>query len=129
MPSTKEKIRRNIEKGDKLRNPETIEFKSTHGLDFLVAPHFMPEFANFKVGTCHGLYTADADKYIIVAVVNDKNGNGHLQDVFDWFEQSCIRDNKKLMVAELMNGSFRKHLIEKRGFVPYGENDLIKEFK
>lgn len=124
MASIKEEIRRRMEKENKVN--DNAEFKSTHNLPFETAPHFMPEFVNYRVGTCTGIYCYNEKCYMILAVGNDKEGNGHLEDVFDWFINSCIRDKKHLMVLEVWNERFKKHLIEKRGFIPSGEEHVIK---
>ena len=128
MPSPKQIIKRNIEKGNRLKNDE-IEFRSTNNLPFEIAPFYTPDVTRFRVGTCNGIFSFDSDNYIIIGVSNDKQGNGHLQDVFDWFENSCQRDKKNLMVAEIMNRQFMKHLIEKRDFVAINNNNVIKYFK
>jgi hypothetical protein len=128
MPSIKEQIKRNIEKGNKLKKGE-VEFKSTHNLYFETAPFYHPSATRFRVGTCTGIFSCDGDNYIIIGIGNDKQGNGHLQDVFDWFENSCKRDKKNLMVVEIMNKPFMKHLIEKRGFKAIDNNNVIKYFK
>ena len=106
------------------------EFKSTHNLDFYAATWDRhPDYTKFKVGTCHGLYTANGNTYELLAIVNDEPNNGHLQDVFDWFENSCKRDRYDLKVLELMNEDFKNHLVKQRGFKPCGKDDLIKQFR
>ena len=125
MPSIKQEIKRKVDKSNKLKD-KTPQFKSTHELDFMWAPHWDKNFVQFKIGTCHGLYTSSASAYQILAISNDNPGNGHLQDVFDWFENSCKRDKKDLMFLELMNFRFKKYLIEKRGFINHGKDSLIK---
>lgn len=104
---------------------------TTHKLDFEVAPwHHNDAFKKFRVGTCEGLYICTPDLIGIVAVENTHSGNGHLNDVFEWFEFSCIQNKIPLMVLEIMNERFGKHLIEKRGFTPIeGTSDLIKTFE
>ena len=79
MPSIKEQIRRKMEK--ELDMDTEPDFKSTNGLEFLCARHWMRGFIYYKVGTCHGIYTADENNFQILAIVNDQPGNGHLQDV------------------------------------------------
>ena len=128
MPSIKEQIRRNIEKADKLKKGE-VGFKSTHNLLFETAPFYTPDAIRFRVGTCTGIYSYESTKYIIIGITNHEQGNGHLDDVFEWFENSCKRDKKNLMVAEIMNRRFRKHLIEKRGFTALDEDNVIKYIK
>jgi hypothetical protein len=128
MPSVKENIKRSIEKGNKLNSRDYDNFKSTNNLPFEMATYITPDFTAFRVGTCHGLFGFDGKSYAILAVQNENQGNGHLNDVFEWFENSCKRDKKNLMVLELWNDDFKKHLINKRGFVVYPDNNehLIK---
>lgn len=80
----------------------------------------------FQIGTCHGLWKCKNRQYQILAIDNDEPGNGHLDDVFEWFENSCKRDGYNLVIQELWNLGFKKHLIEKRGFKPLGKDNLIK---
>lgn len=110
------------------------EFRTTHNLAFEVAPWepFIPVpmtegYMRFRIGTCEGLWTSDETSYKILAIDNTVPGNGHLQDVFEWFENSCRRDRKWLVVQEIMNKEFRTHLIKKRGFKPYRVDDVIKK--
>ena len=108
--------------------------QTKHRLDFEVAPSpynmFNDGHMMFRIGTCEGQWGSTKDSYYILSVVNTEQGNGHLDDVFEWFEYSAKRDAKNLLVLECMNGRFYRHLIEKRGFVPLdkmGEN-CIKVF-
>jgi len=129
MASVKEQIKRSLEKSNKIKNSTNEdEFKSTHNLPFETAPHFMEGFMNYRVGTCTGIYCWNEKCYMILAVGNSKEGNGHLQDVFDWFENSCKRDKRHLMVLEVWNKRFMKHLIEKRGFIPCGDTEHVIKF-
>lgn len=68
--------------------------------------------------------------YYILSIINDKPGNGHLDDVFEWFENSCKRDGRNLLVLECFNEEFYDHLISKRNFLPIGNNkeNCIKVF-
>jgi hypothetical protein len=100
--------------------------KTKHDLDFLSDNH--PFYGLiFKVGTCHGIWRFNADSYIIIAITNDKPNNGHLDDVFQWFENSCKRDKRSLKVIEIMNRDFYWHLISKRGFEPVDNESVIKK--
>lgn len=108
--------------------------QTKHKLDFGVAPSPYDLFSDghmmFQVGTCEGQWGCTKDSYFILSVTNKQQGNGHLDDVFEWFEYSAKRDGKNLMVLECMNERFYKHLLAKRGFVPLdvkGEN-CIKIF-
>ena len=107
------------------------EFKSTNNLQFEQRPWFRdPGQDEFRIGTCEGLYFSTPDAYCILVVTNNEKGNGHLQDVFDWFENSCKRDGKNLMILDFFNEKFKTHCINKRGFSPVpGTDHLIKKFK
>lgn len=104
-----------------------------HNLDFEVAPwHNGPMFDDwslFRIGTVHGQWRYAAGQYEILSILNDKPGNNHLTDFFQWFEFACKRDGYNLLIREVMNERFKKHLIEKRGFTEYGADDAIKHFK
>lgn len=109
-------------------------FKSTHNLPFEQGGSFMGEGSPllWKIGTCHGLWYPDDEKlqYVLLAVTNDEQGNGHFTDVLEWFENSCKRDQRDFVVAEVWNKRLRKHLIEKRGFKPIEHSDsVIKKFR
>ena len=105
------------------------QFQSTHKLDFECAEYpISPEWIQYRVGTCHGLWTASEGCYDILAVSNQKPGNGHFEDVLEWFEQSCRRDGYNLRILECWNQELKVHLVEKRGFENYEEDNLIKKF-
>ena len=80
----------------------------------------------YRVGTVHGQWIAAETAYEILSFINNEPSNGHLDDVFEWFEYSCKRDKKDLIIREFWNNDFKEHCIKKRGFKLYGENDLIK---
>lgn len=94
------------------------EVITTHKLDFETAPGVYGPHPVFRVGTCNGQYGSTKDSYYILSVINDEPGNGHLDDVFEWFEHSCKRHGKNLLVLECFNPGFYLHLISKRGFIP-----------
>ena len=92
-----------------------MDFVSKHNLPFETAIH--PVYGTvFRVGTCHGIWGSTDDSYYLLSIMNDEKGNGHLDDVFEWFENSCKRDNRNLLVLACMNQDFYFHLIKKRGF-------------
>lgn len=102
-----------------------MDLITTHKLDFEVAPwDFVftsdPTMKKFRVGTCHGLFGYDKTYYFILAIGNDQPGNGHFEDVLEWFYFSCKRDKKHLKIMQIMEERFYKHLIKKRGFVNSG---------
>jgi hypothetical protein len=107
-------------------------FKSSHNLEFLSAhwnnPFNQEGWQIFKIGTCNGQWTSTNDSYDILSVINDDPGNGHFDDVLEWFEQSCIRDKKALRILEVWNKELAKHLVTKRGFTYQSEDNLIKRF-
>jgi len=91
---------------------------TTHNLDFLSAEDEFLGTLNFKIGTCVGQWGSTWDSYYILTVINDQPGNGHFDDVLQWFEYSAKRDNKNLIVLELWNERLYFHLLIKRGFIP-----------
>lgn len=104
------------------------QFKSTHNLDFEIAPWYTAEFQLFRIGTCEGLWGSDAECYLILAILNNEPGNGHFEDVLEWFENSCCRDKKRLRILEIDNSGLMVHLIEKRGFKKIKGNNVEKTF-
>lgn len=108
-------------------------FKTTHDLPFLSkrwdSAFNFDGLQEFKIGTCIGQWTSTKETYDIISIVNDQPGNGHLEDVFEWFENSCKRDKRSLRVLACMNNKFEKHLVYKRGFTYQTDHDLIKRFK
>lgn len=105
------------------------EFKSTHNLHFEVADwEYDGQYKRFRIGTCSGLWASIPKSYGILAITNSKPNNGHFNDVLEWFENSCKRDNKTLQILEVWNKRLKKHLIEKRGFVDIGNNHVEKTF-
>lgn len=105
---------------DFLRNCQehnSSPFQSTHKLEFLAKIwRIDPEYIQFKVGTCNGIYRYIMDTIEILAIQNDNPGNGHFEDVLEWFYNSAKRDNKHLQFSEILNPKFAKHLEDKRGF-------------
>lgn len=108
--------------------PERNHFETTHKLDFMACedPKSRLGFHLFRIGTCHGQWRAEFDAYEILSIINDTPGNGHFEDVLQWFEFACRRDKKSLRFMAMLNDRFTQHLIEKRGFKPVV---LEKEFE
>jgi hypothetical protein len=112
------------------------QFKTTHDLPFEVAD-WQPlpgsthasDFKRFRIGTCEGLWASTPTSYDILSVINNSPGNGHFNDVLEWFYSSCLRDRKKLRILEVWNPRLKKHLIEKRGFVANGISNVEKSYK
>lgn len=103
----------------KIKQKKKLEraFKSSHNLIFEQAPYeFDPQFHRFRIGTCGGFWGVEGKSYVILVIINEQPGNGHLQDVFEWFERSCLREGYSLKIVEFFNEQFRRHLIDKLGF-------------
>lgn len=105
-----------------------------HNLDFEVAP-WDDEFTAFRIGTCDGLYGYNKDSegnnlsIDILAIQNREQGNGHFEDVMEWFEYAAKRDNLPLRFLEIMNPRFFIHLVKKRGFMPQLFDDTVNVIK
>lgn len=104
------------------------DFQSKNKLSFEVAPWITEDFLRFRIGTCEGLWRSTHDSYDILAVDNTRGGNGHFEDVLQWFEYSCKRDKKAFRVLEVWNKNLKRHLIEKRGFSDIGNDNIEKKF-
>ena len=110
------------------------EFKSEHDLIFEVAPYprnidDKTHWMLFRVGTCRGLWCSTDSSYDILAITNDQQGNGHFDDVLQWFEQSCCRDKKALRILEVWNSNFKNHLINKRQFKDLGGDNVSRDYR
>lgn len=109
--------------------------ETTHKLDFESAPYNAPfddgiDWNAFRIGTCHGLWASSPEAYLILAIKNTELNNGHFNDVLEWFEHSCKRDKKDLIIMDFfMNRKFQNHLVEKRGFHILNKEHVIKKFK
>lgn len=109
---------------------------TTHKLDFEVADYkYHKKIKLFKVGTCHGQWFWNnigsfGPVLCLLSVINDSPGNGHLEDVFQWFEDSAKRAQTALMIMDFQNEAFKQHCIKKRGFseVP-GTDHVVKFFE
>lgn len=99
---------------------ETTLFETKHNLPFEATQPIERYgwYMLFRIGTCVGQWRATRDAYEILSIINEEPGNGHLNDVFEWFEYSCKRDGKMLRISEVWNSRFKRHLIKKRGFEP-----------
>ncbi len=108
---------------------------TTHKLDFESAdsPYNIlgiGEHKLFRIGTCTGQWGSAKGCFYILSVINHEEGNGHLEDVFEWFEFACKESKRNLLVLACFNERFYRHLLWHRGFIPLdaeGEN-LIKVF-
>lgn len=80
----------------------------------------------FRVGTCEGQWRVTAQAFEVLSIVNNKKGNGHLDDVLEWFEWSARISKMPLRILRFTNERFKKHLIEKRGYHLFGKEDVEK---
>ncbi len=106
---------------------------STHNLDFEVFEYDkkFPDgyyWQRFKVGTTEGFFTTNINDYTVYSIYNKESGNGHLEDLLEWFNYMGETNKKDLIFLDAFNRRFKKHLIEKRGFEEFGEDHLIKRF-
>jgi len=113
---------------------QTKTLTTTHGLEFEAAKWpICEDILLFRVGTCHGQWFYGGDRgpgYYIISIANETPGNGHLDDVFEWFEYACRREGVPLYILAFFNENFRKHCIKKRGFKEIkGTDNVVKEFK
>jgi hypothetical protein len=127
-----EELKKEQEFDEDLENDNEV-FETEHKLPFLIAEYSLNldtkhKWICFKVGTCEGLWRCTYTSYEILAIKNKEKGNGHLNDVFQWFEMSSKRDNKTLKVKEVWNERFQNHL-QKRGFKRCSAFDFEKTFK
>lgn len=107
---------------------------TTHKLDFEIADwKWSKKIKVFRVGTCHGQFfwhhlPGFGDVLCLLSVINDKPGNGHLDDVFQWFEGSARRALEPLLIMDFHNEAFKRHCIEKRGFKEVPGTDHVVKF-
>lgn len=116
------------------------EITTTHNLAFESAPWELGKFMDtlyktnhnwqqFRIGTCYGTWRDAGDAYEILNIINTNLGNGHFEDVMQWFEHSAKRDKKKFRIREVWNKKLKAHLVFKRGFNAVGDDDVEKEFE
>lgn len=107
--------------------------KTRHKLPFLQAHNDITGVPQFMIGTCHGqfMWSFQGKQLVltIISIINNVPGNGHLNDVFQWFEYSAKRNNAVLRIVEFFNPRFKIHCIEKRGFKEDLEGNLYKKIK
>lgn len=107
-------------------------FRSTHNLPFEMGGPYKRDrmWQHYKIGTCYGLWRLKKKSIEVLSIMNACPGNGHFQDVLEWFEYGFENGRKFLLIKEFfLNPAFKEHLIKKRGFKPEGKDDVIKHFK
>jgi hypothetical protein len=110
-------------------------FRTKHNLQFENARWEVGEifrgdilFQKFRIGTVEGAWGVDKENYYILALQNHELNNGHFDDVLEWFENSCKRDKRNLVVCDLWNEALKLHFIRKRKFSLCKEG-VKKKFK
>jgi hypothetical protein len=104
--------------------------ETTHKLDFEACPWpISPDQTAYRIGTCHGIYYFSDEGINLIVIHNDNPGNGHLEDVFEWFEYACRAQGCDLYIRSFFNKRFKKHCIEERGFQSINDVDVVKRFK
>lgn len=105
-------------------------FRTTHNLKISIAPQ---TFAGrptgntlYKIGTCHGFYRSTNLSVDIIAMVNDEPGNGHFDDVLQWFTEIARLEGKLLRVVEIMNPEIATRLIQFYGFHAIDAKTVVK---
>lgn len=101
-------------------------FQTEHNLGF-TSRYWGDSWEEFKIGTCFGQWRSTDDSYEILSILNTEKGNGHVKDVFQWFEYSCIRDKKDLKVLEVWNNDFKRMLI-RNDFIEIGDHDTMIKY-
>lgn len=108
--------------------------QTSNSLSFDVHPYNKPFprgyfWECFEVGTCNGLFFKTPTSINIYSICNKEANNGHLNDVFEWFDYFCKRDNKDFIIMDVFNRNFKKHLIEKREFESFESDHVIKKYR
>ena len=108
-----------------------VKFKSTHHLKFKTAPHIISGapsgLEKFEIGSVHGLWRQGKAVVEIWAIINDKPGNGHMDDAIEWFVEIARLSGVILRVVEISSVTFRNQLIDKWGFTTTDvQSQLIK---
>jgi hypothetical protein len=77
-------------------------------------------FRLFVFGTCNGLYRVMPDAVEILAVVNEKPGNGQFTKLMR--ELGRMAKGKLVRFREMLNDKLTRHLIEKYQFTVRGKD-------
>lgn len=104
-----------------------MTFQSSHKLDFRTSPwknplSVGPLWNEFFIGTCRGQWRESKESYEILSLLNTTPGNGHFDDVLEWFSHLAKGKGKDLLIRQCWNAELKRHLVNKRGFASLGEN-------
>lgn len=109
-----------------------MKFKSSHKLKFRTAPHVIAGaptgMEKFEIGTVHGLWVQSKMSIDIFACINDEPGNGHMDDVFEWFFEIARTGALAVRIVNVSSVTFRNQLIEKWKFAPTDDFDTLINF-
>lgn len=108
------------------------KFRSTHGLKFKTMPHIIAGAftgaERFEIGTVHGIWNVSTFSVDVFACINDEPGNGHMDDVFEWFFSIATERGLPVRVTNVSSEDFRQQLIDKWLFVPTKDHDTLIRF-
>jgi len=111
------------------------DFVSAHALRFFSRKWDNPLFDieedvehwdEYNVGTCIGQWRVTDKAVEILSFLNTERGNGHFEDVMQWFEFIAKAAQRPIVIYEVWNEQLRRHLTEKRGFVLTNGNEYHK---
>jgi hypothetical protein len=83
----------------------------------------------FICGTVDGIFTVEKERVVMIGIGNMQPGNGHITDVFQWFERACRELKKNFWIVEIINEGFYRHLVEKHCFQIVTNKQVIKRFR
>ena len=117
-----------MDKTKEVIHPMVQEQFAKYGMTLEEIRKEMATYLVFNVGTVVGRWRQVDKYYDLLFVYNSEPGNGHFDDVLEYFEHACKRDKLDLMFSEVWNKKFGKHLRKKRGFKDKGGFAYIKSY-
>jgi len=109
-----------------------MKFKSSHKLKFKTAPHVIAGaptgMEKYEVGTVHGLWHQSSMSVDVFALINEKPGNGHVDDALEWFFAIAKEGALGVRVVNITAEAFRQTLINEWGFSETAERDTLVNF-
>lgn len=83
---------------------------------------------NFTVGTCSGTLSKSKNELVVYSIINKNPGNGDLIPTLNWLFDMCIDDERNLIIMDVFNERFKKHLMFKYGFFQLANKHLFKDY-
>lgn len=83
----------------------------------------------FICGTVDGIFTVERDRIVMIGIGNMDPGNGHVVDVFQWFDRAAKELKKDFWVVEIINAGFHRCLVERHGFQIATNKSVYKIFR